>query len=368
MNICIIGNGLISLTLAKALLNKKIKIFNYYEEGKNFNNLNRTIGITENNLDFFQKKILKIKKKLIWKINEIEIYSDQFKNGKILNFNERNKNIFSIIKNNDLFNSINQSLKKNINFKKIKIKNKNFYQKIYNKNNYDLVINCEENNEITKKFFYKKILKNYRSTAYATIIDHEKLENNKAIQIFTKYGPLAFLPISKFKTSVVYSIKDTISNKSNLDDDYLKKLILDKNQLYKIKTINPFENFKLNSKVLRKYYNKNILAFGDILHKIHPLSGQGFNMTLRDIKILLNLIDTKINLGLPIDYSINKDFENKTKHLNFMFAINNDLIYEIFNFDNFYLKLLSKKTFNFLNSNNLVKNFFINYANKGLYF
>ena len=30
---------------------------------------------------------------------------------------------------------------------------------------------------------------------------------------------------------------------------------------------------------------KNILAFGDMLHQIHPLSGQGFNMALRDIKV-----------------------------------------------------------------------------------
>ena len=34
----------------------------------------------------------------------------------------------------------------------------------------------------------------------------------------------------------------------------------------------------------------NILAFGDLLHKIHPLAGQGFNMTIRDIKVLLEII------------------------------------------------------------------------------
>ena len=64
---------------------------------------------------------------------------------------------------------------------------------------------------------------------------------------------------------------------------------------------------------LRSYYNKNILAFGDLLHRIHPLAGQGFNMTIRDIKILIGLIQKKIDLGLPIDSSINKEFENKTK-------------------------------------------------------
>ena len=37
-------------------------------------------------------------------------------------------------------------------------------------------------------------------------------------------------------------------------------------------------------------------------------------MTLRDIKILSELIDKKIDLGLPLDQSILKEFENKTKH------------------------------------------------------
>ena len=49
--------------------------------------------------------------------------------------------------------------------------------------------------------------KNYNSFAYTTIIKHEKLKNNKAIQIFTKKGPLAFLPISETETSVVYSVR-----------------------------------------------------------------------------------------------------------------------------------------------------------------
>ena len=34
MNICIIGNSLASLALAKNLINKKIKVFVYYEDTK----------------------------------------------------------------------------------------------------------------------------------------------------------------------------------------------------------------------------------------------------------------------------------------------------------------------------------------------
>ena len=56
----------------------------------------------------------------------------------------------------------------------------------------------------------------------------------------------------------------------------------------------------MRSSNLRKYYKDNILAFGDLLHKIHPLAGQGFNMSLRDIKLLSDIVDEKINLVLTL--------------------------------------------------------------------
>ena len=56
-------------------------------------------------------------------------------------------------------------------------------------------------------------------------------------------------------------------------------------------------------------YKNNILAFGDLLHKIHPLAGQGFNMSLRDIKLLSELIDNKLNLGMQIDGSVCYEFQ-----------------------------------------------------------
>ena len=56
MNVCLIGDGLISLTLAKTLINKKIKVFMYYRNSKKISNESRTISISLNNLNFIQKK------------------------------------------------------------------------------------------------------------------------------------------------------------------------------------------------------------------------------------------------------------------------------------------------------------------------
>ena len=54
-------------------------------------------------------------------------------------------------------------------------------------------------------------------------------------------------------------------------------------------------------------------------------------MTIRDIKILLEIIKNKIDLGLPLNSSVNQEFQKKTKHRNFIFSNGIDFIYEFFN-------------------------------------
>ena len=111
---------------------------------------------------------------------------------------------------------------------------------------------------------------------------------------------------------------------------------------------------------------KNILCFGENIHKIHPLAGQGLNMTLRDMKILSDLIDSKIDLGLPLDQSLLKEFESRTKHLNYLYVSSIDFINEFFKLDNKFKNTYSKKLFNFLDNNTLFKNYSIILADKGL--
>ena len=363
MNVCIIGDGLTSLSLAKNLINKKINVHIYQKNKINNYSPTRTVGISKNNLEYFEKKILSLSKKIKWAIKKIEIYSEKERKNKILNFENSKKTLFYIIKNDDIYRSLNNELSKNKLFKKIKIK-KNSYNEIQKNNNYDLIINCDQDNPISKKNFIKKIDKDYQNIAYTTIIEHEKLENNSAIQVFTNLGPIAFLPISNNKTSVVFSI-DT-KNK-NFRDDQILNFINEFNPKFKIKKILKLSSFKLKSSNLRKYYHKNILAFGDLLHKVHPLAGQGFNMTLRDIKDLSKIIQDKINLGLQLDSLVFDEFQNKTKNKNFIFSTGIDFIYEIFNFDKKTKGKNLNKIFKIFGKNKKFMNLIIKFADKGVH-
>ncbi len=357
MKVCILGSGLTALTLAKALVNQNIFVDLVPSYKKFKNNSSRTIGITKSNCEYFNRDIISIDN-FIWKLKKIEIFSDYLGNEKILNFENKDQ-LFSIIKNNEILEILSKSLSKNKFFKKLKLE-----EKYIELDKYNLLINTDYNSKFTKKYFNKKIKKTYNSSAYTTVINHEKILNNVAIQIFSKFGPLAFLPISSNKTSIVYSIYNSKINNC----DKIIELINKYNPKYKIKKIERLETFDLKSFVLRSYYHKNILAFGDLLHKVHPLAGQGFNMTIRDIKTLIYIIKQKIDLGMPIDSSVNKEFEKKLRSKNYIFSTGIDLIHEFFNFERKLNSNVLTKSIKLLGRNNSINKMFNTIADKGINF
>ena len=89
-------------------------------------------------------------------------------------------------------------------------------------------------------------------------------------------------------------------------------------------------------------------------------------MTIRDIKIFLDIVDFRTSLGLPLDKSILLEFTNKTKHYNYLFSSGIDFIHEFFKFNKDYVpKNISETIIDFINNNQKIKNLSIKFANHG---
>ena len=364
MNVCLIGNGISTLILAIVLANRNINVSIYEDLQSKKKLISRTLAISKNNFNFLKNEKIDLKK-WSWPINKIKIFNELDKNNEILNFGSKSDNVFFIINYENLNNLLSINIKKNKFIKKYKIKNSSFYNSIFKeKDDYDLILNFDEKNKISKKYFFKRNEKDYKSFAFTSLISHKKCNNNTAQQVFTKFGPIAFLPCSQNKTSLVFS---KLNQNHIISDNYIKELILSYNKKYKIYSFTKFEKFKLRSSILKNYYYKKILCFGDNLHKVHPLAGQGLNMTIRDIKIFFNIVDSRISLGLPLDKSTLVEFTNKTKHYNYLFSNGIDFINEFFKFDNNFNNLYSKKLFDFLEKNSLFKKYTTKIADKGFF-
>ena len=203
MNICLLGNNLTNLVLANILLKKKINVDIITQVKPSLlANTIRTIAISNENYEFLRQNI-KGFSNFGWPTEKIKIYSAKNKSSELFEFKNKNQSNFFLLKYSTLYNL----MKKNKSLKFINLKNYNL--DAIKKLNYNLIINSEQNNPITKKYFQKKIEKNYKSLAHTAIIDHQKIENKIASQIFTKNGPLAFLPLSNNQPSIVFSNNST---------------------------------------------------------------------------------------------------------------------------------------------------------------
>ena len=169
--------------------------------------------------------------------------------------------------------------------------------------------------------------------------------------------------MSETQTSVVFS-NDT---EKKIDQRSIQSFIEKYNLKYKIKNFSEIEKFNIKFSILRNYFYKNILCFGDLLHKVHPLAGQGFNMTIRDINNLSNIIDDYFYLGIESGELIAQSFEKKTKHVNFLYGTGIDFIGSFFKLDNKLNNYLSDPIFKIFRKNKNLNKYAYWISNGGVF-
>ena len=377
--ICIIGGGLTGLVTAICMSKFDCEIDLVTGNlVKNFKSA-RTIAISEENFNFLNKlNISEFLKKEIWICSKMKLYTES-RNEKLLEVFEMDKqnnkeNIFYMLENSKIMKLMINKIKK---IKSISLRKDENISSIYTSNilknvkfknsisKYNLVIiSAGYENILLKNLFDQKVIKNsYREFAIATTIQHSHINNIIARQAFLDNGIFAMLPISKNKTSIVWSIKNSMKGKSDI---FFKKKIKKyaSNYVQNLKFISSLEKKDLNLMLRKKYYSDRTLLFGDALHIMHPFVGQSFNMTLRDLKCLEKIIGEKINLGLDIGSSnVLSEFSNKIKPRNFSFSLGSDLLKNALSF-----KKVRNDIFKILNKSNFAKDVMFDVANKGFRF
>ncbi len=384
--ICIIGSGLTALTIAYLLSKFKLQI-DIVEQDRSKKKIKPTkLALSKDSVDqlcLYGLKDIKKKSNIVKNIYLHDSYSS-ISLKQDLHFSASNKKeaLAYIIDGHALFLEINKKLKssKNINFIKKEIssiRDNKFYKEIIFKDlkkiNYNLVILASTHNLfLLSKFKLRKVIdKSYNEDAYVFNLYHKKIINNSARQFFLKDGPLAFLPVSRTETSVIWSIKNNSINKkyvsskkrlSKFFNSHFKELF---NEIISISEIN---KFNLNYIFNELKDSKRTLLFGDIANKIHPIAGQGWNMTLRNIFSLIKVIKYSENLGLEIGNDIfTKKYLDETILNNLAFATLIDGIRKIFDVKIDSYAAIRKNTLSNIDKNSFLKKNFVNIANKGLF-
>ena len=389
--VCVVGGGLTGLVTAITLskLNLSVDLFTDNKRWRSVK-INRTTAISQNNFNFLKRmKIFNSEKTEFWPCKNMKLYTwdNNSKLNEILKITkveDQKDQALYMVDNSMLLKKMTNYIKKNnfINFKTNKkiseIVDFNFLQGIKfkdrNYTKYNLIILCTGGfSDLEKKLFKNQfIYRSYNEISVTTILKHSSIKNNSAKQIFSDNEILALLPLSNTKTSIVFSIKKKILDnyKKNKNLFFRKKINFYTNNFLKnIKFISRIETKDLNFLIRKKYFNNRVLLFGDALHRVHPLAGQGFNMILRDLMSLEKILKNKIELGLDVGSSDNLlEFSNEVGPRNFVYSFGINFIKDFFSLKNKSLKEIRNQIVKEINKNAYTKNIFYNIADKGFKF
>ena len=134
---------------------------------------------------------------------------------------------------------------------------------------------------------------NYAQTSLVCALEHEKPHNGVAYQHFMPPGPLAILPLTKNRTSIVWT-ETTENSKTimSLDDEAYLDLLRSRlgDFLGDIALAGKRFAFPLEMSIAKSLVADRLALVGDAAHGMHPIAGQGLNAGMRDIAALTQII------------------------------------------------------------------------------
>jgi len=152
----------------------------------------------------------------------------------------------------------------------------------------------------------------YGQSALITNVETEYAHHNVAYERFTDSGPLAFLPMTKKRCSVVWTVdaKDSAQIMSLSDDAFIEKLQQRFGfRLGHILKAGVRSAYPLSYIETEQLVKGRVAIIGNAAHALHPVSGQGYNLALRDVAEMAELIATADDPGhelLLADYHVKR--------------------------------------------------------------
>ena len=157
-----------------------------------------------------------------------------------------------------------------------------------------LLIACDgKRSAIAERAGIKRTGWDYGQTALVCAIAHEKPHHGIAHQYFMPPGPLAILPLTDNRSSIVWSERtaraDAIQAMS--DADYLNELRPRFGSfLGDISLAGDRFTYPLSLSIASSFIGDRLALVGDAAHVVHPIAGQGLNAGLKDVAALAEVL------------------------------------------------------------------------------
>ena len=144
------------------------------------------------------------------------------------------------------------------------------------------------------------VVKDYGQTAIVTNVTTGKPHCDTAYERFTTHGPSALLPLSEQRCAVVSTVK-TESTKAFMDtaeNEFLRQLqTCFGYRLGVFRKPGTRKSYPIKLITAKEQVRERLVVLGNAAHTIHPNAAQGFNLCLRDIAGLAEVLVPALRMG-----------------------------------------------------------------------
>ncbi len=146
----------------------------------------------------------------------------------------------------------------------------------------------------------------YEQTAIVCAVAHEKPHQGVAHQFFMPPGPLAILPLTGNRSSIVWSeTAQTAQAFLDMSDDDFVSMLKPRfgDFLGDISLAGARYSYPLSLSLVTRMCGPRMALVGDAAHGVHPIAGQGLNAGMRDIAALTQVLTEARQRGEDIGAS-----------------------------------------------------------------
>jgi len=203
-----------------------------------------------------------------------------------------------------------------------------------------LMIGADGRNSATREWLGIGIKKSdYNQSAIVCNVAHELDHENVAVEHFLPAGPFAVLPMTKspqgkHRSSIVWTEHGGEAAKilklSPEDFDARLQRLFGPH-LDAVHHVSPPMAYPLGLMHADTYIGERVALMAEAAHVIHPIAGQGLNLSMRDVAVLTELIVEHLRLGLDIGSgALLKSYETARRRDTLLMAGVTDILNRLF--------------------------------------
>jgi len=226
-----------------------------------------------------------------------------------------------------------------------------------------LVIGADGRNSLTREWMgIKAFKKDYNQSAIVCLMHHDKPHQGMALEHFRTQGPFAVLPFTENRSAVVWTVPRHEADQWVTCDETVFNAALQTRcgDLYGAVAVEGARSaWPLTLVKAQSYCADRMVLVAEAAHGMHPIAGQGLNMSFRDLAALTEILEGAVDPGAA---SLLKRYQSMRRMDNIGMVAATDILNELFGYNFFGIRAARRLGLHAVSRLPFVKKFFMKQA------